>query len=89
MSPTTTSFRSSWASIDDRYDAREILDVQFERLDFARKKRLEVLRNGYHLGNVKIEEASADGIEFEVEVKNITDGHNVPTGLHRRAGCLA
>jgi nitrate/TMAO reductase-like tetraheme cytochrome c subunit len=74
-------FPDSWASIDDRYDAREILDVQFERLDFARKKRLEVLRNGYHLGNVKIEEASADGIEFEVEVKNITDGHNVPTGF--------
>jgi len=74
-------FPEAWASIDDRYDARDILDIQFERLDFARKKRLEVLRNGYHLGNVKIEEASADGIEFEVEVKNITDGHNVPTGF--------
>ena len=74
-------FPESWASIDDRYDAREILDIQFERLDFARKKRLEVLRNGYHLGNIKVEEASADGIEFEVEVKNITDGHNVPTGF--------
>ena len=74
-------FPESWASIDDRYDARDILDVQFERLDFARKKRLEVLRNGYHLGNINIEEASADGIEFEVEVKNITDGHNVPTGF--------
>ena len=74
-------FPEAWASIDDRYDAREILDIQFERLDFARKKRLEVLRNGYHLGDVKIEEASADGIEFEVEVKNITDGHNVPTGF--------
>jgi len=74
-------FPESWASIDDRYDAREILDTQFERLDFARKKRLEVLRNGYHLGDVKIEEASAGGLEFEVEVKNITDGHNVPTGF--------
>ncbi len=74
-------FPNVWASIDDRYDARDILDIQFERLDFARKKRLEVLRNGYHLGDVKIEEASAEGIEFEVEVKNITDGHNVPTGF--------
>ena len=74
-------FPESWTSIDDRYDARDILDIQFKRLDFARMKRLEVLRNGYHLGQVKIEEASADGIEFEVEVKNITDGHNVPTGF--------
>ncbi|MEM7044315.1 MAG: multiheme c-type cytochrome [Pseudomonadota bacterium] len=79
--PAGYEFPDTWASIDDRYDAREILDIQFERLDFARKKRLEVLRNGYHLGDVKIEEASADGIEFEVEVKNITDGHNVPTGF--------
>lgn len=75
------AFPDVWAAIDDRYDARDILDIQFERLDFARMKRLEVLRNGYHLGQVKIEEASADGIEFEVEVKNITDGHNVPTGF--------
>ena len=79
--PADYEFPESWASIDDRYDARDILDIQFERLDFARKKRLEVLRNGYHLGDIKIEEASADGIEFEVEVKNITDGHNVPTGF--------
>ncbi|MEL6962646.1 MAG: multiheme c-type cytochrome [Pseudomonadota bacterium] len=79
--PSDYEFPETWASIDDRYDAREILDTQFERLDFARKKRLEVLRNGYHLGDIRIEEASTDGIEFEVEVKNITDGHNVPTGF--------
>ena len=79
--PADFKFPEAWASIDDRYDARDILDIQFERLDFARKKRLEVLRNGYHLGRVKIEEASAEGLEFEVEVKNITDGHNVPTGF--------
>jgi len=79
--PADYKFPEVWASIDDRYDARDILNIQFERLDFARKKRLEVLRNGYHLGSVKIEEASTEGLEFEVEVKNITDGHNVPTGF--------
>jgi hypothetical protein len=79
--PEDYEFPEVWAAIDDRYDARDILDVQFERLELARKKRLEVLRNGYHLGEVEVEEESSDGIEFAVEVKNVTDGHNVPTGF--------
>lgn len=79
--PDSYGFPAAWASIDARYDARDILDTQFKRLDFARKKRLELLRNGYHLGEVKIKNASANGIAFDVEVKNVTDGHNVPTGF--------
>ena len=39
-------FPEAWESIDDRYDARVILDEQFERLAWAEKQRLEVLRNG-------------------------------------------
>ena len=74
-------FPERWESPDDRYDAREILEVQFERLDIAHEKRLEVLRNGYGLGEIEITEQSPDGIGFSVEVKNLTDGHNVPTGF--------
>ena len=76
-----TVFPERWDSIDDRYDAREILDEQFESLEWARLQRLEVLRNGYLLGDIVTEEASRDGIEFRVQVKNATDGHNVPTGF--------
>lgn len=74
-------FPEAWASIDDRYDARDILNEQFERLEWARDKRLEVLRNGFGIGDIIVEEASADGIEFTVDVKNLTDGHGVPTGF--------
>ncbi len=74
-------FPERWVSVDDRYDAREILNAQFERLDWARKKRLEVLRNGYHLGEIEVEEQGSDGIEFAVKVMNVTDGHNAPTGF--------
>ncbi|MDJ0944875.1 MAG: multiheme c-type cytochrome [Kiloniellales bacterium] len=74
-------FPERWEAPDDRYDAREILDVQFARLATARKKRLELLRNGYMLGDIVIEDADSDGLDFSVEVKNITDGHNVPTGF--------
>ncbi len=76
-----TVFPDIWQSIDNRYDAREILDVQFERLAFVREKRLEVLRNGYALGDIATGKADRSGIAFKVEVKNITDGHNVPTGF--------
>ena len=51
------------------------------RLEFVRQKRLEVLRNGYGIGDIVTEKSEADGIEFKVQVKNITDGHNVPTGF--------
>ncbi len=76
-----TEFPERWDSIDDRYDAREILDEQFESLEWARLQRLEVLRNGYILSDIVTEKASRDGIEFRVQVKNGTDGHNVPTGF--------
>ena len=42
---------------------------------------MAVLRAGYVLGDVKIDRADAGGIKFNVEVKNATDGHNVPTGF--------
>ena len=74
-------FPKHWEFADDRYDAREILDEQFERLAFAAEKRLEVLRNGYILGDVVTTQADQDGIEFKVQVKNGTDGHNAPTGF--------
>jgi len=74
-------FPEAWESVDVRYDAREIIEEQLERLEFVRQKRLEVLRNGYGIGDIVTEKSEADGIEFKVQVKNITDGHNVPTGF--------
>lgn len=79
--PRRYRFPKRWSSADDRYDAREILDEQFKRLRLARKKRLQLLRNGYHLGRVQISKNDREGIRFRVEVKNATDGHNVPTGF--------
>ena len=76
-----SGFPERWQSVDDRYDAREIIDYQLERLEWARTQRLEVLRNGYHLGNIVTEKADKSGIAFRVQVKNATDGHNVPTGF--------
>lgn len=74
-------FPERWQSVDDRYDAREILDEQFERLEWAHQKRLEVLRNGYLMTEVVVEKADTEGIEFKVKVENGHDGHNSPTGF--------
>lgn len=74
-------FPKRWRSIDDRYDAREIINAQFELLKWAEGQRDEVLKNGYKLGSIETLSASSKGIKFRVEVRNGTDGHNVPTGF--------
>ena len=79
--PPGYEFPKPWLSVDDRYDARQILNKQFELLKFARQKRLEVLRNGFGIGKIVKERASANGLAFKVKVENLTDGHNVPTGF--------
>ena len=75
-------FPKRWRSIDDRYEARRLIDENLELLAWAREQRLAVLRRGYVLGEIEIDDPStSDGIEFSVEVRNGTDGHQVPTGF--------
>jgi len=79
--PAGYKFPKPWQSVDDRYDAREILKEQFELLEFAKRARLEVLRNGYILDDIVVDQSDVSGIAFRVRVRNGTDGHNVPTGF--------
>jgi nitrate/TMAO reductase-like tetraheme cytochrome c subunit len=79
--PKGYKFPKAWASVDDRYDAREILNEQFKLLEFARIKRLELMRNGFLMDRVIVDRSDAGGIAFRVRVRNGTDGHNVPTGF--------
>lgn len=79
--PAGYKFPKAWESVDDRYDAREILKKQFELLEFAKRKRLEVLKNGFVLDDVIVDKANESGLAFRVKVRNGTDGHNVPTGF--------
>ena len=74
-------FPPRWESVDDRYDAREVLNQQFEHLKFARELRMKVLRNGYHLDDVVVQKNNGGDFEVKVKVSNATDGHNTPTGF--------
>jgi hypothetical protein len=74
-------FPPAWQSRDERYDARAILKVQFERLAKVRQLRLQVLRNGIHLGEINILKRDPSGLQFSLDVINATLGHGVPTGF--------
>ncbi|NKB78232.1 MAG: hypothetical protein GKR96_14660 [Gammaproteobacteria bacterium] len=79
--PDNYEFPERWASIDDRYDARAIIEDQKKLLGWAEEKRIEVLKIGYRLGDVEIKKANSGGIIFDITVSNGTDGHSVPTGF--------
>ena len=67
--------------MDDRRQARKIITENQALLDEMKQNRLILQRNGYKLGNVITRKAGPDGISFDVQLKNGTDGHNVPTGF--------
>jgi hypothetical protein len=75
-----SKFPGIWADPEERKAAREIIDKQLKLLDENRVAATSLMRNGYGLGDVKITEKE-DGLKFDVEVKNLTDGHSVPSGL--------
>jgi hypothetical protein len=76
-----TSFPPPWDDQIKRMKARRILDEQYALLSELHTQRRQVLRAGFHLGDICVEEASCDGIRFSAPVSNITPGHGVPTGF--------
>ena len=78
--PDDAKFPGIWADPEERIAAREIIDQQLALLAENRARATTLLRNGYGLGEIKITEKE-EGLKFDVEVKNLTDGHSVPSGL--------
>jgi nitrate/TMAO reductase-like tetraheme cytochrome c subunit len=79
--PKNYEFPARWKSIDDRYDARAIIDEQKKLLTDLDVLRHQLLRRGYQLHKFDLEKNNAKGIDFRVEVANATDGHGTPTGF--------
>lgn len=75
------TFPEKWESYDDRLDARDIIDQQLALLGEAQKEREALLRVGFRLGELRVTKSTESGLEFRIQVKNGTDGHNVPTGF--------
>ena len=50
-------------------------------LAWGQKQRVAILRVGYVLGDIVTLKVDQTGIKFKVQVRNGTDGHEVPTGF--------
>ncbi len=74
-------FPARWQAIDDRYDARAVLDDQFAKLEEANTQRYQILRRGMQLHQFVLDQNDDRGIKFKVKVANGTDGHGAPTGF--------
>jgi hypothetical protein len=79
--PADAVYPARWKSVDDRYDARAILDDQFSRLEDVNHQRYQIMRRGIQLHALDVEQNDAGGIKFKVKVANNTLGHGVPTGF--------
>jgi hypothetical protein len=75
------NFPEMWSDAGDREEAREILDHQFERREWAKDQRFKILSHGYQLDKINVRKATKDGLNFDVTVRNGTNGHGVPTGF--------
>ena len=79
--PAGYVFPPKWQAIDDRYEARSILDDQFALLEDANLQRYQLMRRAFRLGDFVLENNDGNGLKFRLDVLNGTDGHAVPTGF--------
>ena len=79
-------FPEYWDDVDLRYEARDILNDQFELIEWAKGQRKAVLQAAYKVDDVHIKEASSKkGLKVDIKLHNPVDGHNVPSGfIHER-----
>jgi nitrate/TMAO reductase-like tetraheme cytochrome c subunit len=74
-------FPDRWSTVEDRVEARAIVDKQMVLLEKSRTQRIAILKKGYRMDAPVLTRVGDSGIAFEVKVFNGTDGHNVPTGF--------
>lgn len=74
-------FPAVWAEVDDRYDAREIIDDNLERLAGKTEIRKQVMENGSHVDGPYFATPPRVGQDLKLHyvVANTNSGHNLPT----------
>lgn len=75
------SFPPPWDNQIKRIKARHILNDQYKLLAEYHTQRRQVLRAGFGLGPICINEATCNDLKFSAPVSNKTPGHGVPTGF--------
>jgi len=75
-------FPPAWVEVDDRYDAREIVDENLKKLAVKKISRMQIMENGSHVDGPYFDTPLARGtdLRFHYVVTNTNEGHNFPTG---------
>lgn len=75
-------FPPVWSNVDDRMDAREIIDANLKLLAYKREMRRQVMENGGKIEGpfFRREPRAGQPLVFHYDVKNISLGHNMPSG---------
>jgi len=76
-----TSFPPAWTEVDDRYDARDILNDNFKKLDRKKISRMQTMENGSHVDGPFFDTSLVRGqnLKFHYVMTNTNEGHNLPT----------
>jgi hypothetical protein len=74
-------FPPTWAEVDDRYDAREIIDANLKKLHYKREIREQVMENGSHVDGPFFDTQPCRGKDLKLHyvVTNTNEGHNLLT----------
>ncbi|MCA9176365.1 MAG: hypothetical protein KDB14_17885 [Planctomycetales bacterium] len=75
-------FPPEWSNVDDRYDAREVVEENLKRLQEKRESRQRVMENGSKLEGPFFTRPRRVGqpLHFNYLLTNMNGGHNFPTG---------
>lgn len=76
------NFPETWKTVDERKDARKILDENMKLLDIKRQSSIAVMSAGAHIDGPFLNGPAAVGndLAFHYIVNNLSDGHNMPSG---------
>lgn len=77
-----TGFPTAWQNVDDRYDARDIVDENLKKLAYKKDIRRQLLENGSKVDGPFFIKPPRIGhaLNFYYCVTNINPGHNMPSG---------
>ena len=76
------AFPKSWENADDRYDAREIIDENLERLAWKKTQRRKLMEHASRVDGPLFTTKRHVGrnLNFHYVVTNLNSGHNLPSG---------
>lgn len=75
-------FPETWQQVDDRYDAREIVDANLKALEYKKDTRRQVMENGSKLDGPFFADTPTRNqrLNFRYCLTNLNSGHNMPSG---------